>query len=170
LLDESRRRQKALARSALAGRSFSSPQGDLDMHRLRRALEKVSFEQAVGGRLEESDTDTHSTSRGGLSHPSLTDSNGLLFPASPLDWDTFTDPECLFSAAPPGEFQASGAQCRSVIHGMLGGRAVSWEVRVDLSATLQTRTGSWDEIIHQLTARSVIRDFENMAEKETDIE
>ncbi|KAI2667854.1 von Willebrand factor A domain-containing protein 5B2 [Labeo rohita] len=178
LLDESRRRQKALARSALAGRSFSSPQGDLDMHRLRRALEKVSFEQAIGGRLEESDTDTHSTSRGGLSHPSLTDSNGLLFPASPLDWDTFTDPECLFSAAPPGEFQASGAQCRSVIHGMLGGRAVSWEVRVDLSllwdtessAALQTSTGSWDEIIHQLTARSVIRDFENMAEKETDIE
>lgn len=45
------------------------------MHRLRRALEKVSFEQAVGGRLEESDTDTHSTSRGGLSRPSLTDSS-----------------------------------------------------------------------------------------------
>lgn len=36
--------------------------------------------------------------------------------------------------------------------------------------TLSTSTGSWDEIIHQLTARSVIRDFENMAEKETDIE
>uniref|UniRef100_A0A672RQG3 von Willebrand factor A domain containing 5B2 n=1 Tax=Sinocyclocheilus grahami TaxID=75366 RepID=A0A672RQG3_SINGR len=104
--------------------------------------------------------------------------DGLLFAASPLDWDNFTDPECLFSAAPPGEFQASGDQCRSVIHGMLGGRAVSWEVRVDLSilwdtensATLQTSTESWDEIIHQLTARSVIRDFENMAEKETDIE
>ncbi|XDV27953.1 hypothetical protein PO909_031394 [Leuciscus waleckii] len=176
--DESRLRQRALARSALAGRSFSSPQGDLDMHRLRRALERVSFEQALGGRLEESDTDTQSTSRGGLSHPSLTDSNGLLFPASPLDWDTFTDPECLFSAAPPGEFQASGAQCRSVIHGKLGGRAVSWEVHVDLSllwdtensATLPPSTGAWDEIIHQLTAQSVITDFENMAEKETDIE
>ncbi|XP_056336617.1 von Willebrand factor A domain-containing protein 5B2 [Danio aesculapii] len=178
LLDESRRRQKALARSALAGRSFSSPQGDLDMHRLRRALERVSFEQAVGGRLEESDTETHSTSRGGLYRPSLTDSNGLLFPASPLDWDTFTDPEGLFSAAPPGEAQASGAQCRSVIHGMLGGRPVSWEVSVDLSvlwdtessAILPNSTGPWDEIIHQLTARSVIRDFENMAEKETDSE
>lgn len=45
------------------------------MHRLRRALEKVSFDQAVGGRLEESDTDTHSTSQGGLSRPSLTDSS-----------------------------------------------------------------------------------------------
>lgn len=27
---------------------------------------------------------------------------------------------------------------------------------------------SWEEIIHQLTARSVIRDFEKMAEKEGD--
>lgn len=38
------------------------------------------------------------------------------------------------------------------------------------SATLPPSTGAWDEIIHQLTARSVITDFENMAEKETDIE
>lgn len=28
----------------------------------------------------------------------------------------------------------------------------------------------WDEIVHYLAARSVIRDFENMAQKETDIE
>lgn len=27
---------------------------------------------------------------------------------------------------------------------------------------------TWDEIIHQLTARSVIRDFEKMSEKESD--
>ncbi len=45
------------------------------MHRLRRALEKVSFEQAVEGRLEEGDTDSQSTSPGGLSRPSLTDSS-----------------------------------------------------------------------------------------------
>lgn len=40
----------------------------------------------------------------------------------------------------------------------------------EISATLPTSTGAWDEIIHQLTAQSVITDFENMAEKETDIE
>ena len=28
----------------------------------------------------------------------------------------------------------------------------------------------WEEMLHQLTARSVIRDFEKMAEKESDIE
>lgn len=103
-----------------------------------------------------------------------------------MDWDSFTDPEYLFTALfpegpPPG-------QCRSLIHGLLNGRPVSWEVTVDLGhlwtphipetpGTEQCGGGGrkegregepWAEIIHQLTARSVIRDFEKMAEKESD--
>ncbi|XP_036410870.1 von Willebrand factor A domain-containing protein 5B2 [Megalops cyprinoides] len=172
---ESRRRQKTLARSAMSGRSFSSPQGELDMHRLRRALEKVSFHQALGGRLDESDGEAQPTPRGALSRRSLTDSNGLLFPASPLDWDGFTDPEYLFSAAPPDEPRPPPALCRSVIHGTLAGKPVSWEVTVDLSPLWApegppARPEGWEEIVHQLTARSVTRDFENLAEKESDIE
>lgn len=72
-----------MARSAMSARSFSSPQGELDMHRLRRALERVSFDQAVGGRLEESDGENQPTPRGGLSRRSLTDSSRLT--SSPLD-------------------------------------------------------------------------------------
>ncbi|XP_053343169.1 von Willebrand factor A domain-containing protein 5B2 [Clarias gariepinus] len=158
-------RHKALARAALAGRSFSSPQGDLDMHRLRRALERVSFEQTVGGRLEESDSETQNIPQGALSQ---TDSNGLLFPASPLDWDGFTDPESLFAAAPVVQ-----VPCRSVIHGLLGSRPMSWEVSMDLCVLWSSEEAprdTWDEIVHHLAARSVIRDFENLAEKETDIE
>uniref|UniRef100_A0A3B4FQT6 von Willebrand factor A domain-containing protein 5B2-like n=1 Tax=Pundamilia nyererei TaxID=303518 RepID=A0A3B4FQT6_9CICH len=183
--EESRRRQKALARSTMAARSFSSPQGELEMHRLRRALERVSFDQTLGGKLEESDGETKPTPRGTASHRSLTDS-GLLFPASPLDWDSFTDPEYLFAAVPPDS--PPPGQCRSLIHGVLSGRPVSWEVTVDLGhlwtpesqdievSGVYGRGGeegrggkSWQEIIHQLTARSVIRDFEKMAEKESDI-
>ncbi|XP_029380640.1 von Willebrand factor A domain-containing protein 5B1 [Echeneis naucrates] len=178
--EESRRRQKALARSTMAARSFSSPQGELEMHRLRRALERVSFDQTLGGRLDESDGETKP-----LSCISLTDSNGLLFPASPLDWDSFTDPEFLFTAARPED--PPPGQCRSLIHGLLSGRPVSWEVTVDLGhlwtpegqetpEAEECRGGEdvrggepWEEIIHQLTARSVIRDFEKMAEKESDI-
>ncbi|XP_034411271.1 von Willebrand factor A domain-containing protein 5B1 [Cyclopterus lumpus] len=172
--EESRRRHKVLARSTMAARSFSSPQGELEMHRLRRALERVSFDQTLGGRLDESDGETKPPSQGTLSRRSLTDSNGLLFPASPLDWDSFTDPEYLFTAAPPED--PPPGQCRSLIHGLLSGRPVSWEVTVDLGH-LWTPEGegeegkggeTWDEIIHQLTARSVIRDFEKMAEKESD--
>ncbi|XP_056246962.1 von Willebrand factor A domain-containing protein 5B2 isoform X5 [Seriola aureovittata] len=183
--EESRRRQKALARSTMAARSFSSPQGELEMHRLRRALERVSFDQTLGGRLDESDGETKPPSRGTLSRRSLTDSNGLLFPASPLDWDSFTDPEYLFTAVPPED--PPPGQCRSRIHGLLSGRPVSWEVTVDLGHLWtpegQETSGAegcgggeegkggepWEEIIHQLTARSVIRDFEKMAEKESDI-
>ncbi|KAK2822328.1 hypothetical protein Q5P01_022393 [Channa striata] len=184
--EESRRRQKALARSTMAARSFSSPQGELEMHRLRRALERVSFDQTLGGRLDESDCETKPPSRGTLSRRSLTDSNGLLFPASPMDWDSFTDPEYLFTAVPPED--PPPGQCRSIIHGLLCGRPVSWEVIVDLGHLWnpdgqetsgvehcgggggeEGRGGEpFAEIIHQLTARSVIRDFEKMAEKESD--
>ncbi|XP_067385509.1 von Willebrand factor A domain-containing protein 5B2 isoform X2 [Channa argus] len=183
--EESRKRQKALARSTMAARSFSSPQGELEMHRLRRALERVSFDQTLGGRLDESDCETKPQSRRTLSRRSLTDSNGLLFPASPMDWDSFTDPEYLFTAVPPDD--PPPGQCRSIIHGLLCGRPVSWEVIVDLGHLWnpegQETSGAehyggggeevrgrepWAEIIHQLTARSVIRDFEKMAEKESD--
>ncbi|XP_054595503.2 von Willebrand factor A domain-containing protein 5B1 [Nothobranchius furzeri] len=179
----SRRRQKALARSTMAARSFSSPQGELEMHRLRRALERVSFDQTLGGRLDESDGETKPPSQENTSHRSVTDSNGLLFPASPLDWDSFTDPEYFFTAVLPED--PPPGQCRSHIHGLLSGRPVSWEVTVDLGhlwtsegqATTEADTFGvegedaghpWEEIIHQLTARSVIRDFEKLAEKEGD--
>lgn len=177
------------------------------MHRLRRALERVSFDQTLGGRLDESDGETKPPSRGTLSYKSITDSSklakkgcvfdyplisssrhpsdGLMLPASPLDWDTFTDPEYLFSAALP---DPQPGQCRALIHGLLNGRAVSWEVSVDLghlwtpehqetpvAEKHSVGTGEegnlgegWGEMIHQLTARSVIRDFEKMAEKEGD--
>lgn len=72
-----RRRHKALVRSTMAARSFSSPQGELEMHRLRRALERVSFDQTLGGRLDESDGETKPPSRGTLSCRSLTDSSKL---------------------------------------------------------------------------------------------
>lgn len=108
-----------------------------------------------------------------------------MLPASPLDWDTFTDPEYLFTAVPPDPHPG---QCRALIHGLLNGRAVSWEVSVDLGhlwtpenqktpvvEKYSVGTGEegklgeqWGEMIHQLTARSVIRDFEKMAEKESD--
>uniref|UniRef100_A0A8C6PS88 von Willebrand factor A domain containing 5B2 n=1 Tax=Nothobranchius furzeri TaxID=105023 RepID=A0A8C6PS88_NOTFU len=112
-----------------------------------------------------------------------TSENGLLFPASPLDWDSFTDPEYFFTAVLPED--PPPGQCRSHIHGLLSGRPVSWEVTVDLGhlwtsegqATTEADTFGvegedaghpWEEIIHQLTARSVIRDFEKLAEKEGD--
>lgn len=50
---------------------------------------------------------------------------------------------------------------------------MSWEVSIDLCVLLSSKEAPrdiWDEIVHHLAARSVIRDFENMAQKETDLE
>lgn len=53
--EELARQKKVLARAALAGRSFSTPHGELDAHRLCQALEKVSQKrnQSLEGRLDE---------------------------------------------------------------------------------------------------------------------
>uniref|UniRef100_A0A8C5GIN3 von Willebrand factor A domain containing 5B2 n=1 Tax=Gouania willdenowi TaxID=441366 RepID=A0A8C5GIN3_GOUWI len=104
-----------------------------------------------------------------------------LFPASPMDWDSFADTEYHFMAAPVED--PPPGQCRSMIHGLLSGRSMSWVAGVDLSQLWceeeeeevmeegrEEGRGEkpWEQIIHQLTARSVIRDFEKMAEKEGD--
>ncbi|XP_043926564.1 von Willebrand factor A domain-containing protein 5B2 [Protopterus annectens] len=189
--EEIRKKQKAFARAAMSSRSFSSPQGDLDMHRLRRALEKVSFDQtqSLRGNREESDPNMHHCQRRGLSR-TLTNSRksqpgSLVFSTSQLDWDTFTDPQYLFSPVPaedPPDFSDNTQpvlQCRSEIHGLISGKPVSWEVTVNLDYLFNSGPtekekrkweDSWEDILHRLAARSVVRDFENMAEKELEIE
>lgn len=125
--EELARRKKVLARAALAGRSFSSPHGELDAHRLCRALEKVSQKrnQSLEGRLDELGP------RGGRLQPSAVESSAcwlwgtravgtkpgvpcLAEPApchcpdnllSPihLDWDMLVEPSYLFSTSPAPE-------------------------------------------------------------------
>ncbi|XP_005996809.1 von Willebrand factor A domain-containing protein 5B2 [Latimeria chalumnae] len=185
--EEIRKKQKALARAALSGRSFSSPQGELDMHHLRKALEKVSHgenqsrKQSLASKLE--DQESQQTPRSVLASRSLADSNSVLFSACPLDWDTFTDPQYLFTAAPSEEAgDATGnappmTHCRLVIHGLVSGKAVSWEVTANLASLFHqdgvengqmAHGDGWEDLLHHLTARSVIQDFENMAEKESE--
>ncbi|XP_009986695.1 PREDICTED: von Willebrand factor A domain-containing protein 5B2, partial [Tauraco erythrolophus] len=93
--EEVARRKKALARAALAGRSFSSPHGELDAHRLYQALEKVSQKrnQSMEGRLDELGP------RAGRLQPSAVESNNLLSPTH-LDWDMLVEPSYLFSTSP----------------------------------------------------------------------
>ncbi|XP_059507125.1 von Willebrand factor A domain-containing protein 5B2 isoform X2 [Stegostoma tigrinum] len=188
-LDEARRKRKLIAQAALSGRSFSSPNGQLDMRHLRKALEKVSTDQilnwSVGGRINDIGCESQQFQADAFSRRNLNDSNTLLFQMPTPDWDTFFDPENLFSPAAPEEPSLSEVndapimQCKSVIHGLMCGKSVTWEVVANLSSlyhapseweSTQVTENPWDEILHQLTARSVIRDFENMAEKESEIE
>ncbi|KAM6062807.1 von Willebrand factor A domain-containing protein 5B2 isoform 2-T2 [Chlamydotis macqueenii] len=182
--EELARRKKALARAALAGRSFSSPHGELDAHRLCQALEKVSQKrnQSLEGRLDELGP------RARRMQPSAVESNNLLSPTN-LDWDMLVEPSYLFSASPvpePGEPSLGDGglplRCQVVIHALRAGKPVSWEVTASLESLLQPREGAgredpprqvgkaWDKPLHRLAARSVIRDNENTAQREAELE
>ncbi|XP_007887560.2 von Willebrand factor A domain-containing protein 5B1 [Callorhinchus milii] len=186
--DESRKKRKVMAQAALSNRSFSSPNGQLDMHHLHRALEKVSTDrenlnQSLGGRINECGSQQFQTNS--LSRKSLTDSSSLSFQASTPDWDTFFDPESLFSPVISEELSVTetdsvpAMHCKSVIYGLICGKPVTWDVTTSLTSLygasiqeepMQNEENVWKEILHQLAAQSVIKDFENMAEKESEIE
>ncbi|XP_071608604.1 von Willebrand factor A domain-containing protein 5B2 [Heliangelus exortis] len=182
--DELARMKKALARTALAGRSFSSPHGELDAHRLCRALEKVSQKrnQSLEGQLDKLGPQAQQLQL------STVESNNLLSPTH-LDWDMLVEPSYLFSASPapePKEPSPGNAslplRCQVVIHALQAGKPVSWEVTASLEPLLQPLEGlgredpprrvakAWDKPLHRLAARSIIRDNENAAQREAELE
>ncbi|XP_032925085.1 von Willebrand factor A domain-containing protein 5B2 isoform X1 [Catharus ustulatus] len=182
--EELARQKKVLARAALAGRSFSTPHGELDAHRLCQALEKVSQKrnQSLEGRLDELGPQTRQL------QPSAAESNNLLSPTH-LDWDMLVEPSYLFSASPapePGQPSLGDAstplRCQVVIHALRAGKPVSWEVTASLESLLQPREGpgredpprrvakAWDKPLHRLAARSVVRDNESVAQREAKLE
>ncbi|KAM4771073.1 von Willebrand factor A domain-containing protein 5B2 [Rhinophrynus dorsalis] len=153
-------------------RSFSSPQGELDMLRLRTVLDKVS--QSREPELDKSCT----------REDNLVDSCHLS--PSQLDWDMLIDAQYLFSASPAAEGGSTVSrgssdsvwQCRAVIRGLIGGRSLSWETSVSLepllSKTDEDTTGCCSEDsdcdLHHLAARTIIQDNEDMAWRLWDIE
>ncbi|KAM3930413.1 von Willebrand factor A domain-containing protein 5B2 [Leptodactylus fuscus] len=167
-------RRKALIQATMSGRSFSSPHGELDMLRLRTVLDKVSNSQDP-----EDVNAKHSEELG----DSLI---GQLPSPAQLDWDMLVDAQYLFSTSPAvdaahtgsGISSESGWQCRAVIHGHIGSSSHSWETTISLEPLLrgaQEDFGTDAEYekcydLHQLAARSVIRDNEDMAWRECDIE
>ncbi|XP_078095852.1 von Willebrand factor A domain-containing protein 5B1 [Mustelus asterias] len=84
----------------------------------------------------------------------------------------FEFPDLSLSLSP-----ASTSDCRAMISGLVCGEVFQWEVAFDLQSFLHHDTNCdaeqqdlWNETIHHLAARSIIRDFEQMAEKECEIE
>ncbi|XP_006260857.4 von Willebrand factor A domain-containing protein 5B2 [Alligator mississippiensis] len=172
--EELLRRKKALARAALSGRSFSSPHGELDTHRLRRTLEKVSRKRnrSLEGQLDELGPELR------LLQGSQADSNHLLS-TSHLDWDMLVEPPYLFSGAEAEQAMVLPVHCQVVIHALSAGKPVSWQVSAALESLLHAKEApskeeqagkGWDKLLHRLTARSVIRDHESTAQREAELE
>nr|XP_009940072.1 PREDICTED: von Willebrand factor A domain-containing protein 5B1 [Opisthocomus hoazin] len=67
--------------------------------------------------------------------------------------------------------------CKAVVKGLRSNEPVQWEVAFDIRPLFREResradgdTDLWSETFHHLAAKSVIRDFEHLAEKECEIE
>ncbi|XP_029911660.1 von Willebrand factor A domain-containing protein 5B1 [Myripristis murdjan] len=67
--------------------------------------------------------------------------------------------------------------CKAVVSGLLCGKSVKWEVVFDIEPYLNGREREekvheelWNETFHHLAGRSIIHDFEHMADKECEIE
>ncbi|XP_070766742.1 von Willebrand factor A domain-containing protein 5B1 [Enoplosus armatus] len=67
--------------------------------------------------------------------------------------------------------------CKAVVSGLLCGKPVKWEVVFDIEPFLNGREREekvheelWNETFHHMAGRSIIHDFEHMADKECEIE
>uniref|UniRef100_A0A8C7QTR4 von Willebrand factor A domain containing 5B1 n=1 Tax=Oncorhynchus mykiss TaxID=8022 RepID=A0A8C7QTR4_ONCMY len=86
----------------------------------------------------------------------------------PATTDLNTTPDCQ---------EVVKGDCKAVVSGLLCGKPVKWEVTFDINPYLKGREREekvheelWNETFHHLAGRSIIQDFENMADKECEIE
>ncbi|KAJ3586469.1 hypothetical protein NHX12_012867 [Muraenolepis orangiensis] len=73
--------------------------------------------------------------------------------------------------------QKERGDCKAVVTGLLCGKPLRWEVVFDIKPYLNGREREekvhedlWNETFHHLAGRSILRDFEHMAEKKCHIE
>ncbi|XP_029433912.1 von Willebrand factor A domain-containing protein 5B1 [Rhinatrema bivittatum] len=110
--------------------------------------------------------------------------------SSPGDFDSAQHPSFTFEtetaldSAPQdralddgGEMARAHCVCKAVVKGLQGKKAVQWEVAFDILSLFRERESRedvdgdlWNETFHHLAAKSIIRDFEQLAEKESEIE
>ncbi|XP_028921581.2 von Willebrand factor A domain-containing protein 5B1 [Ornithorhynchus anatinus] len=99
-------------------------------------------------------------------------------PPFTLETETPSDWEAAERERGPGRGWASRpSACRAVVKGLRNSEPLQWEVAFDLGPLFRGQEGRpgadgdlWNETFHHLASRSVIRDFEQLAEQECEIE
>ncbi|KAM7030531.1 von Willebrand factor A domain-containing protein 5B1 isoform 2-T4 [Acridotheres tristis] len=101
-------------------------------------------------------------------HPSLTFET-----ETSSDWE----PQDLDIGAACGSPRSPRTLCKAVVKGLRNNEPVQWEVTFDIHPLFRERdsqedgdTDLWSETFHHLAAKSLIQDFEQLAERECEIE
>ncbi|KAM4704490.1 von Willebrand factor A domain-containing protein 5B1 [Rhinophrynus dorsalis] len=81
------------------------------------------------------------------------------------------------SSVGKGTTSHSSSVCKAVVRGLKGNQPVQWEITFDIQELFREReereddeSDLWNETFHHLAAKSIIRDFEQLAERECEIE
>lgn len=87
------------------------------------------------------------------------------------------DPQELDLSSTTWSPRSPRAICKAVVKGLRSNEPVQWEITFDIRPLFQDRESCengegdlWNETFHHLAAKSIIRDFEQLAEKECEIE
>ncbi|CAH2318358.1 Hypothetical predicted protein [Pelobates cultripes] len=80
-------------------------------------------------------------------------------------------------SGPKGPPSHSQSMCKAVVRGLRQNQPVQWEIAFDIQELFKEHENRdddesdlWNETFHHLAAKSIIRDFEQLAERESDIE
>uniref|UniRef100_A0A8C8S8M8 von Willebrand factor A domain containing 5B1 n=1 Tax=Pelusios castaneus TaxID=367368 RepID=A0A8C8S8M8_9SAUR len=89
------------------------------------------------------------------------------------DWDA----QDLALTSARGCLSSPKAFCKAVVKGVRNNEPIQWEITFDIRHLFRDRDSRensegdlWNETFHHLAAKSIIRDFEQLAEKECEIE
>ncbi|KFP85537.1 von Willebrand factor A domain-containing protein 5B1, partial [Acanthisitta chloris] len=135
------------------------------------------LQQALGRGLGALDARTNLWSSSDSRSPA--DLESAQHPSLTFEVDTSSDwePQDLDISTACGSPRSPRTLCKAVVKGLRNNEPVQWEVAFDICHLFREReiqedgdTDLWSETFHHLAAKSVIRDFEQLAEKECEIE
>uniref|UniRef100_A0A8C0APM1 von Willebrand factor A domain containing 5B1 n=1 Tax=Buteo japonicus TaxID=224669 RepID=A0A8C0APM1_9AVES len=160
-------------RPSLLHRSCMSFCRDADSPPVPDGLQQVAPRRGLGPRDASVSLRSSSDSRSpgdleSAQHPSFTFETETSSDWEPQDFD--------FSAACSSP-RSPRTLCKAVVKGLRSNEPVQWEIAFDICPLFREResqedgdTDLWSETFHHLAAKSVIRDLEQLAEKECEIE
>ncbi|XP_077693499.1 von Willebrand factor A domain-containing protein 5B1 isoform X2 [Eretmochelys imbricata] len=146
---------------------------DVDAPQPRDGLQHMAPGRCLG------QPETSSVLRSSSGSRSPGDQESAQHPSFAFETETSSDcdPQELDLSSTTWSPRSPRAICKAVVKGLRSNEPVQWEITFDIRPLFQDRESCengegdlWNETFHHLAAKSIIRDFEQLAEKECEIE